>query len=218
MYKSSAPPPAIGMQLRAQGATEYLVLLAVVLIVALVSVALLGFFPGMASDSQITQSQMYWQSATPISIVESGARAYSVSGDTYLYLRLRNNGVQPIRITKIVGGDGTSIIQFYGASCAGAAGTKSISDYFYLGPGEEKYFASSSLFGTACGWHIVAITGTSTGPYIGGASSICQNSSASPGTLDYKSLGFEYITYIEGQQITKKQIGRDWIVKCMPPV
>jgi len=29
-----------------QGATEYLVLLAVVLIVALVSVALLGFFPG----------------------------------------------------------------------------------------------------------------------------------------------------------------------------
>jgi len=44
---------------RAQGATEYLVLLAVVLIVALVSVALLGFFPGMASDAQITQSQIY---------------------------------------------------------------------------------------------------------------------------------------------------------------
>jgi len=42
-----------------QGATEYLVLLAVVLIVALVSVALLGFFPGMASDAQITQSQIY---------------------------------------------------------------------------------------------------------------------------------------------------------------
>jgi hypothetical protein len=49
-----------------QGATEYLVLPAVVLIVALVSVALLGFFPGMASDAQITQSQAYWQSAQPI--------------------------------------------------------------------------------------------------------------------------------------------------------
>ena len=40
--------------MKAQGATEYLVLLAVVLIVALVSVALLGFFPGMAGDIQTT--------------------------------------------------------------------------------------------------------------------------------------------------------------------
>ena len=60
--------------MKAQGATEYLVLLAVVLIVALVSVALLGFFPGMASDAQITQSQMYWKSATPVAIVENAAR------------------------------------------------------------------------------------------------------------------------------------------------
>ena len=88
----ASPPPAIVMRgfYKGQGATEYLVLLAVVLIVALVSVALLGFFPGMASDAQITQSKMYWSSASPISIVESGARAYSLGGDTYLYLRLRN--------------------------------------------------------------------------------------------------------------------------------
>ena len=45
--------------MKAQGATEYLVLLAVVLIVALVSVALLGFFPGMASDAKLTQSETY---------------------------------------------------------------------------------------------------------------------------------------------------------------
>jgi hypothetical protein len=43
--------------MKAQGAAEYLVLLAVVLIVALVSVALLGFFPGMASDAQTAQSR-----------------------------------------------------------------------------------------------------------------------------------------------------------------
>jgi len=71
---------------KGQGATEYLVLLAVVLIVALVSVALLGFFPSMASDAQITQSQMYWKSASPIAIVESGARVYTGSGVTYPYL------------------------------------------------------------------------------------------------------------------------------------
>jgi len=56
---------------RGQGATEYLVLLAVVLIVALVSVALLGFFPGMASDAKITQSQSYWRGqAKPFAILD----------------------------------------------------------------------------------------------------------------------------------------------------
>jgi hypothetical protein len=35
--------------------------------------------------------------------------------------------------------------------------------------------------------------------------------------MDYKSLGFEYIQYVEGQQITKRQIGKDFIVKCLPP-
>jgi len=209
----------MGMQLRAQGATEYLVLLAVVLIVALVSVALLGFFPGMASDAQITQSQMYWRSATPISIVESGARAYTGSGDNYLYLRLRNNGGYQIRITGIVGADGQKATRFYGGNTCGApAASVNISDYFYLGPGEEKYFAWSGGFGTTCDWRIRAYTSSTTNDWVGGASSICQNSTSSPGVLHYKSLGFEYIQYIEGQQITKRQIGRDFIVKCMPPV
>jgi len=57
---------------RGQGATEYLVLLAVVLIVALVSVALLGFFPGMASDARITQSSSYWRGqARPFAILDN---------------------------------------------------------------------------------------------------------------------------------------------------
>jgi len=202
--------------LHAQGATEYLVLLAVVLIVALVSVALLGFFPGMASDSQITQSQMYWSSASPIAIVESGARVFSGNALTYLHLRLKNTGIYPIRITKVVGGDGASITQLGGSGC-GLIGTN-ISDNFYLAPGEEKYFSYAPFFGSVCNWMIFATTGSSASTSIGGASSVCQNSSASPGFLDFKTLGFEYIVYMEGQQITKRQIGKDWIVKCLPPV
>ena len=46
---------------RGQGATEYLVLLAVVLIIALVAIMLLGYFPGMATDAKITQSSAYWR-------------------------------------------------------------------------------------------------------------------------------------------------------------
>jgi len=60
---------------KGQGATEYLVLLAVVLIVALVSVALLGFFPGMAADAEMTQSMSYWKSASPFSIMETSVAA-----------------------------------------------------------------------------------------------------------------------------------------------
>jgi len=207
------------MQLfRAQGATEYLVLLAVVLIVALVSVALLGFFPGMASDAQITQSQMYWRSATPIAIVENGARLVSSNGLTYTYLRFRNNGMYPIRITGIVGGDGSKTTQFYGTDCGATFPPNSnFSSFFYLAPGEEKFLGDTNRFGTPCNWQIYAQISTSAAAYIGGASSVCQNSSAAPGMLDFKTLGFEYIEYIDGQQITKKQIGKDWMVKCREP-
>jgi len=192
--------------------------LAVVLIVALVSVAFLGFFPGMASDAQITQSQTYWRGATPFAITESVARVYSSSGATYLYLRFRNTGGYPIRITGVVGADGQKATQFWGGNTCGApAAFVNMSDYFYLGPGEEKYFGWSSGFGTACDWQIFASTGSSTGWGVGGASSVCQNSSASPGALDFKLIGFEYIQYIEGQQVTKRQIGKDFIVKCLPP-
>ena len=206
--------------MKGQGATEYLVLLAVVLIVALVSVALLGFFPGMASDAQITQSQTYWKSAQPISILESAAKFNSGDGLTYLYLRVRNSGAYPIRITGIVGADGGKATQFNGYNCGiSPPSSVNIGDYFYMGPGEEKYFAWSAAFGTSCDWRLYAIAGASNSIFVGGTSSLCQNSVTSPGTLDYKSIGFEYTEYLDNnQQITKKQIGKDFIVKCLPPV
>ncbi|MFA6328007.1 MAG: hypothetical protein WCY41_01030 [Candidatus Micrarchaeia archaeon] len=209
---------------RGQGATEYLVLLAVVLIVALVSVALLGFFPGMASDAQITQSQIYWRSATPIAIVETAARIHVNDGTIRPYLLLRNTGMYPIRITGIIGGDGGKATKFYAFAdelCNPAAeGTYNISDYYYLAPGEEKYIApgGSRWYGLPCHrWIVSYVGGTSSGDAVRGASSVCQNSTTSPGVLDYKTFGFEYIQYMEGQQITKRQIGKDLIIKCREP-
>ena len=205
------------MHSRAQGATEYLVLLAVVLIVALVSVALLGFFPGMASDAQATQSQMYWQSAAPIAISEWAARAYAPSGETYPYLRFKNNGAYPIRITGIVGADGNKATTFaVGASCGLGSAAYNISDYFYLAPGEEKYLAWAPGYGITCNWQVKFLAGASTGVNIGGASSLCQNSTTSPGTVMLSSMGIEYVEYIDGQQVTKKQVGKPVIIKCLP--
>ena len=211
----------IDLAFKAQGATEYLVLLAVVLIVALVSVALLGFFPGMASDAQITQSQMYWQSATPIAIVEAVARYDGPSSDIFPYIRMRNTGAYPIRITGVVGADGgtATIFQSDPDSCGRSSGFYNISDYFYMAPGEEKYFLYRAGYGypLPCDGEFRARAGASTGFYVGGASSLCQNSNSTPGTLAYNSFGFQYIEYIEGQQITKKQIGKTFAVKCQPP-
>jgi len=196
------------------------VLLAVVLIVALVSVALLGFFPGMASDSQRAQSEMYWKSASPIAITEWAARLYPTNGQIQPYFRVKNNGAYPVRITAIVGADGGRAYSSFGLGCGvPATGWYNTSDNFYLAPGEEKYFGpvGSQWYGLPCDRTVYAITGASTGAYVGGASSICQNSTSSPGTLIWQSLGFEYIAYIEGQQITKRQVGKQVIIKCLPP-
>ena len=202
-----------------QGATEYLVLLAVVLIVALVSVALLGFFPGMASDSQATQSKTYWSSASPIAVEEMDAYYSTTWGETLPVLIIKNNGAYPIRITKLLGGNARTLSLFlcHGTStgfCPLTDTVYNISDYYYLAPGEKKKFMLSGqgmiafyLDGsTMYGWRFYA------------ASSICENSNMSMGTLVVNNVGFEYIEYIDGQQITKRQVGaKPLIIKCHEP-
>jgi len=195
-------------------------LLAIVLIVALVSVALLGFFPGMASDSQRAQSETYWKSASPIAITEWAAK-YSTSWNQPVpYFRVVNSGTYPIRITNVIGADEGKAPWFYSdsATCGlPSLGYKNISDYYYLAPGEEKYIGKQITFGTACDRGMIART-TASGTYaVGGATSVCANSTSSPGTLTFPSMGFEYIEYIDNQQITKRQIGKQVIIKCLPP-
>ncbi len=75
----------MNMKFRGQGATEYLVLLGAVLIVALVALALLGYFPGLATDAKLTQSQAYWTSeAKPFAINEI---AVSSGGNVQIVLQ-----------------------------------------------------------------------------------------------------------------------------------
>ncbi len=204
--------------LRAQGATEYLVLLAVVLIVALTSVALLGFFPGMASDAQITQSQTYWKSTQPIQIIESAAAVIASNGVTYPYFRVKNVGVYPIRITGIVGTDGGAVTRFYTGSSCSQGGYTNVSDLGYLGPGEEMYFGSWNYGGISCNRELWAYPSGSTSGTNIIMNSVCQNSSTSPGMMVSQTFGFNYIEYIEGQQITKREIGKPLIVKCLQPM
>jgi hypothetical protein len=208
--------------MKAQGATEYLVLLAVVLIVALVSVALLGFFPGMASDAKMTQSETYWKGAAPISVVEGWAQAYASESSkaSYVYLMVKNSGAYPIRITKIIGGSHYIDKVYPGGSYI------NITDNYYMGPGEVLYFGGYllgamsglsnrravmfCLLGQTCGWDVD----------LPAAQSVCagEASNGQYGYLSMKDFGFEYIEYIEGQQLTKRQIGTPpLILRCNEP-
>ena len=114
---------------KGQGATEYLVLLAVVLIVALVSIALLGFFPGLATDAKITQSTSYWKETRPISIQE-----YVIPANGTATLVMQN-----------VDASGTYTIT---GITLGGNGTSSLTTTF--APGETKTVGHlSSIAGTA---------------------------------------------------------------------
>ena len=90
---------------KGQGATEYLVFLAVVLIVAMVAIALLGFFPGLAGDAKQTQSDAYWRGeARPFAILE-----HSMNTSGNLTLILQNVDADQRKLTAInIGGSGAS--------------------------------------------------------------------------------------------------------------
>jgi len=65
-------------KLRGQGATEYLVILGAVLLVALVIVSLLGWFPSLGGSTREQQSKSYWSGATPFAITSLKANGSGV--------------------------------------------------------------------------------------------------------------------------------------------
>ena len=79
--------------------TEYLVILAVVLVVALVVVYLVGGFSGLGAGSLETQSKNYWGSTSPFAI-----KTVRVAG-TMMNLEVANNDLERLTLTDIsIGG------------------------------------------------------------------------------------------------------------------
>ncbi len=208
------------MQLKAQGATEYLILLAVVLIIALVGIALLGFFPGAASDAQVAENELYWKSAAPFAVVETGGR-YSVANGSEVYLRIRNNGNYRARITKFLTlsstcpwGPNNCNIEYYQNEFTSY---HLLSEIFDMAPGEERVVGDSYYFpGLPDRNHITFWTAGGLNPYnmLNGAARVCA-SSLPYGNVEMPLFGFEYVQYVEGQQITKREIGaKPLMMKC----
>jgi hypothetical protein len=76
------------------------VLLAVVLIIALVAIMLLGYFPGMATDAKITQSNSYWRGeAMPFAITEHNINTTGYG--TFLLQNMEANGPYTITLLEV---------------------------------------------------------------------------------------------------------------------
>lgn len=87
---------------KGQGSTEYLVILAVVLVVALIVIGLLGQFTEFGSTTLEQQSKSYWLAATPFSFV-----SWKINS-TEVKVEIQNREAQLLNLTDVKF-DGTTI-------------------------------------------------------------------------------------------------------------
>lgn len=96
------------MKLRAQGSTEYLVLLGAALLIALAVVGVLSYYPSMSVESKKTQGDLYWSKAYPIAVLE--ARGFAGSH----ILRVKNLDFEKIYIEGVSIGNNSATALYYG--------------------------------------------------------------------------------------------------------
>jgi hypothetical protein len=130
------------------------------------------------------------------------------------YLRVRNTGAYKITITKVIAGN-----QSIGSVYAGGWSPEvAMSAYFTLSPGEETYFGSSTYWPSLPSqpkfFNFPKTTYVNSANF-NSSSEFGYCASTSPyGYLIVRNFGFEYIEYIEGQQVTKRQVGPNIIIPC----
>ena len=86
---------------KGQTATEYLIILAVVIIIALIVVGVMGGIPGMGGGARSKTSQAYWSTATlaiPSSVIRTNDATFNI----------QNNAGKDITVTEITIDDGVN--------------------------------------------------------------------------------------------------------------
>ena len=209
-----------------QGATEYLVVLGTVLTISLISISLLGGSLEMTAGMNDEQSKAYWQSTSPIAILDWEARGYynNISGNAMdiaeAYVHIRNTGSYPIRITKMLAGD-----QWIDSTAHDELNANvNLSDEYYFSPGEDVYIGNGMPYRlpgipSKSGWAFRSKGSCNqTYVYLCAASSMCiyPIQKNGYGLVRVENFGFEYVEYVEGKNITKKFIGKSPIImKCV---
>ena len=134
----------------AQGTIEYLVILAVIVVVSLVVVSLMMNSTAPAQGVSETQSQIYWQSQ-PISIVEAVA---DETGDAIITLKPQENitlksivvdeQVLEVPETRIVAGSTQPVLIEASIQCSGSSSSRTITSINYVtDDGLSKSFSGS---------------------------------------------------------------------------
>jgi len=130
------------MSLKGQGATEYLTIFGVVLVIALTAIVLMAFFPGLSGEARAKQSSIYWRgAATPIAITE--AQLVHPGTETYsrFYFVMQTRGVESIVFTggtvTVNNGTGTQVGVI-------ADENKNYPTNLPLSPGQERAAGTSS--------------------------------------------------------------------------
>lgn len=86
---------------RAQGATEYLIVLAIVIVIALVAVGVLGGIPGIGGSAGSKASQSYWRTA------DIGITSVAITADNSLDMTIKNNLADTVTVNEITLGTDT---------------------------------------------------------------------------------------------------------------
>lgn len=107
---------------KGQGSSEYLVILAVVLIVALIAIALVGGLPSIGAESKITQSQNYWRSAVRPFIVPEHSQINSTFYITLSNVEIDRYQITNISLSQVQGGTSSLVGNLTGTPVATMAG------------------------------------------------------------------------------------------------
>jgi len=89
---------------KGQGTTEYLVILAVIIVIALIVVGVMSWMPGLGTGITEQQSRAYWKSTAPVAVVDW---KFSTTASDAVFA-VRNMSTDKITITDIVV-DGVSL-------------------------------------------------------------------------------------------------------------
>ena len=115
---------------KGQGATEYIVVLAIVLMVALVVVGLLGFFPSFSTNTQITEYDQYWSVQRPLAVLDAAQLATGNTAQNATF-SIRNQGTSSVSITRF------NVSLSPAGSAQVGIGTPGNNSSFTLAPGDS---------------------------------------------------------------------------------
>ena len=123
------------MYKKGQGTIEYLVIIAIVVVIALVTVGILLQLMGQGAGINSTSSKIAWSSAEPWAITD-----WSLTSGNALIVTLQNNSGDTLGLNTVAAGDGTSTVNE--DVSAGATKTITIASVISGVDNGEKYVIS----------------------------------------------------------------------------